>query len=175
MPPRISPPSAYDQTQLAELAKSPHRSDGEPLNVFATLSHRPELMRRVNALGGYFPRSSELDDRTRELAILRVAGTLGCPYELHHHRPLGIRAGLTEAELQAAVDASSAHTWPAADRTILALTDALIARTPIDDAAWAALDGVLDDGQRLELLVLVGFYGLIAGVVNIVGVELDPL
>ena len=76
--------------------------------MFTTLAHRPELLRRVNALGGYFPRSSELDFRTRELAILRVAGTLGSDYELHHHRPQGIEAGLTEAEVPAAVDAASA-------------------------------------------------------------------
>jgi 4-carboxymuconolactone decarboxylase len=174
MPPRISPPSSYDQTQLAELAKAPHRPDGEPLNVFATLAHRPELMRRVNALGGYFPRSSELGFRTRELAILRVAGTLGCEYELHHHRPQGIQAGLTETEVRAAADPSSGHGWAAPDRKILDLTDALIAHAPIDDATWAALDGVLDGGQRIELLVLVGFYAMLAGVLNTLGVEPDP-
>jgi 4-carboxymuconolactone decarboxylase len=175
MPPRISPPSAYDATQLAELAKAPHRPDGEPLNAFATLAHRPELMRRVNALGGYFPRSSELPVRTREIAILRVAGTLECAYELHHHGALAAEAGLTGDEVRAAADASIAHPWTASERQILELTDALIAHTPIDDVTWAALEGVLDDGQRLELMILVGFYAMLATVFNTVGVELDPL
>jgi 4-carboxymuconolactone decarboxylase len=175
MPPRISPPGVYDETQLAELAKAPHRPDGEPLNAFATLAHRPELMRRVNALGGYFPRSSQLPVRTREIAILRVAGTLDCAYELHHHGALALQAGLTQAEVQAAADAAIAHAWTAPERQILELTDALTAHTPVDDATWVALDGVLDDGQRLELLVLVGFYAMLAGVFNAVGVELDPL
>ena len=175
MPPRISPPSAYDETQLAELAKAPQRPDGKALNAFATLAHRPELMRRVNALGGYFPRSSRLPVRTREIAILRVAGTLDCPYELHHHGALALGAGLTPAEVAAAADAAIAQPWTASELQILELTDALIAHAPVDDAAWAALDGVLDDGQRLELMILVGFYAMLATVFNTVGVELDPL
>ena len=175
MPPRISPPGAYDATQLAELAKAPHRPDGEPLNAFATLAHRPELMRRVNALGGYFPRSSQLPVRTREIAILRVAGTFECAYELHHHGALAIQSGLTRDEVRAAADPASAHPWAMPERQILELTDAVIAHAPVDDASWAALDGVLDDGQRLELMVLVGFYAMLAGVFNTVGVELDPL
>jgi 4-carboxymuconolactone decarboxylase len=175
MPPRVSPPSPYDATQLAELAKAPRRPDGEPLNAFATLAHRPELMRRVNALGGYFPRSSQLSVRTREIAILRVAGTFKCAYELHHHGALALEAGLTQAEVGAAADAAIAHPWSPSDRQILELTDAVIAHAPVDDVSWAALDGVLDDGQRLELMILVGFYAMLAGVFNTVGVELDPL
>ena len=77
--------------------------------------------------------------------------------------------------MRAAANAGSDHPWATSDGQILELTDALIAHAPVDDAAWAALDGVLDDGQRLELMILVGFYAMLATMFNTVGVELDPL
>src|ERR1700733_3752610 len=101
MAPRIPLPEPLDEAQLAELAKAPHTPAGASLNLFATLAHDPRLLRRVNALGGYFAVRGHLDGRTRELAILRTAGTLGCDYELLHHRALGERLGLTAAEVAA--------------------------------------------------------------------------
>lgn len=143
------------------------------MNLFATLLHEPQLMRRVSALGGFFQTEGRLAGRTRELAILRTAGSLGCEYELSHHRPAGARVGLTAEEIAACVDPNVEHDWDAADRAVLEFVDELLDRHAVTDACWSGLDGVLDDGQRLELLVLVGFYAMLAGVLNAVGVELD--
>lgn len=54
MPPRIQPVEDPDAEQSALLAKTLAGPDGQPLNIFRILVHRPELMKRVNALGGYF-------------------------------------------------------------------------------------------------------------------------
>jgi 4-carboxymuconolactone decarboxylase len=173
VPPRIAIPSQFDAEQLAQLAKSPRTSSGQPLNLFATLAHQPELMRRVNALGGFFPTRGRLEGRTRELAILRTAGSLGCAYELSHHRSAGERAGLTVQEVAAAGDAGVEHDWARADLALLEFVDELLARHTVAEARWSGLNGGLDDAQRLELLVLVGFYAMLAGLLNAVGVELD--
>jgi 4-carboxymuconolactone decarboxylase len=176
MPPRIPLPDPLDEAQLAELAKAPHTPSGAPLNLFATLAHDPRLLRRVNALGGYFPTRGHLDGRTRELAILRTAGTFGCDYELLHHRALGERLGLTADEVAALVagdGGAEVHPWSATDRALLDCIDELLARHTVSEARWVALDGILDDLQRLELLMIVGFYAMLAGMLNAVGVELD--
>lgn len=171
--PRIAIPSEFDDEQLAQLAKSPLMPSGQPLNLFATLAHEPQLLRRVNALGGYFVSRGRLDGRTRELAILRTAGSLGSEYELSHHRAAGERAGLSAEEIVAVAQPGMEHDWASTDRALLELVDELLARHTVTDVGWSGLDGVLDDGQRLELLVLVGFYAMIAGVLNAVGVEPD--
>jgi len=172
---RIPLPAEFDDDQVRELAKSPVRRDGRPLNLFATLVRRPQLMRRVNALGGYFPRQGRLDGRTRELAVLRTAGSLGSEYELLHHRPTGERLGLTTAEVDAAADRALSHPWSPGDRALLEFTDAVLSQQPVSDECWAALDGRLDDDQRLELLILIGFYAMLARMLSVVGVELDPV
>lgn len=174
MAPRIPLPEQLDDEQLAELVKSPRRHDGQPLNLFATLVRLPQLMRRVNALGGYFPTRGTLDGRTRELVILRTAGLLRCEYELLHHRSEGERRGLTTAEVNAAADPELSHPWAPEDRALLGFTEEVVSRRPVSEECWSALDGVLDDDQRLELLILIGFYTMVAGMLTTVGVELDP-
>jgi AhpD family alkylhydroperoxidase len=173
MTPRIHPVSEPDEEQTARLAKTPIDKDGDPLNVFATLAHRPRLMTRVNSLGSCLMFDSPILWRERELVILRTAATIACDYELTHHRSLGSAAGLTDAEIESAVRGDHDHPWSTADRVLLDAADELLDRADLDDATWAALDGILDEEQRIELIVLVGFYRMLGGALNSLRVEVD--
>jgi 4-carboxymuconolactone decarboxylase len=173
-PPRIAPVTEPDEDQLARLAKAPRTRYGAPLGLFATLAHRPRLMTRLNALGGALMFDSSIAARERELVILRTAGRSGCVYEIAHHRALGERAGLTRAEVDAAVDAAMVHEWTDADRAVLRVVDEVTFSADVSDAGWAGLDGVLEPPQRLELLALVGFYRMLAGILNGARVVVDP-
>lgn len=175
MNPRLDPPERFDDAQRAELAKAPTRPDGRPLNVFATLAHDPRLLRRVNALGGYFPRHGRLDARTRELAILRTAARIGCAYETHHHAGPGRRAGLTADELAALAQTGADHPWGTRDAALLVFVDTLVTQHAVSDAGWHGLDGHLGELERIELLMLVGFYVMLGGMLSTVRVEPDPL
>lgn len=173
MQPRIRPVSDPDEDQIARLAKTPLDEDDAPLNVFATLAHRPRLMARVNALGSCLMFKSLIPGRERELVILRTAATIGCDYELTHHRSLAAASGLTDAEIESAVRGGGDHRWPDADQALLDATDELLDRADLDDSTWNALDGFLDEPQRIELIVLVGFYRMLGGALNSLRVEVD--
>lgn len=175
MSPRISPVSDPDEDVRNRLAKTPLGDDGRPLNLFATLAHRPRLMSRVNALGGSLMFSSSIAARERELVILRTASLGGCGYEIHHHRGLAAAAGLQPAEIEAAIDPSLDHAWSSDDQALLAVVEQIDARADVDDAGWEALEGVFDEPQRIDLLVLIGFYRLLAGALNGARVEVDDL
>jgi hypothetical protein len=43
----------------------------------------------------------------------------------------------------------------------------------VSDTAWHALDGHLDEEQRMELVVLVGFYALFSGLTRTLRVDDD--
>jgi AhpD family alkylhydroperoxidase len=174
MTPRIAPVADPDDDQRARLAKTPHTEQGRPVNLFATLAHRPRLMARVNALGGCLALDCELRARERELVILRAAANAGCSYEIGHHRISGRRAGLTAEETEAAVSPGSEHHWSTSDRVLLNVVDELAESADVSDASWEALDGELDQGSRIDLLILAGFYRMIAGFLNGARVELDP-
>lgn len=182
---RIAPVADPDAEQAAALAKALPRADGSPLNVFATLAHAPRLLRRVNALGGYFAVHGRTSARDRELVVLRVAGRTGSAYEAAHHRAIGAAAGLTPAEVGAALGGDeaapdgapqpAAHPWAPADAALLRATDELVAERTVSDATWAELSATRDTAELLELLVLAGFYAMLAGVIDAAGIALDLL
>ncbi|MGE2832560.1 carboxymuconolactone decarboxylase family protein [Mycobacterium sp. SMC-4] len=172
--PRIEPVREPDEEQRQALSKTLHAPDGTPVNVFATLAHQPQLMRRVNALGGYFMVHGSIPLRERELVILRVAGTCDSAYEEGQHRWIaGEKAGLSAAEIDAALDPGTSHTWSAEDASLLAFVDELLSTGGVSDSTWASLES-WGDVKRTELLVLVGFYQMLALVIKGIGVELDP-
>jgi AhpD family alkylhydroperoxidase len=164
--PRIAPVTDPDADLLGRLAAAPSGADGRPLNLFGTLAHRPRLLSLVNALGGRLMFDALLSDRERELVILRTAAHARCAYEIGAHRALGATAGLDAAEIASALEPGSAHPWAAADGALLRVADEVATGADVGDEAWAALDGVLDDAGRVELLVLIGFYRMLAGLLN---------
>jgi 4-carboxymuconolactone decarboxylase len=171
--PILEPLDELDPNQAALLAKSLPGPDGEPLNVFRTLVRVPELMRRINAMGGYFFVAGQLSVRDRELVILRTAAYAGSNYEVGQHRWLGAEAGLSMGEIAAALDPASPFVWPERERRLLGFVDELLEGDTVSSKTWHHLAPEFSETERLELLVLVGYYRMLAGVLNTVGVELD--
>lgn len=172
-PPRIPPVGEVDDVQREALGKTLAGPDGRPLNIFATLAHRPKLLRRVNSLGGYFAVHGSVPVREREIVILRTAAGVRSPYVTAHHRRLGRDAGLRPEEIEAATDPALAHPWSPGDRALLRLADELLAEDTVSDATWDALAEPWGDGGRLELLMLVGHYRMLGGLLNAVRVQVD--
>lgn len=172
--PRIEPVTNPNEEQRQSLSKTMHAPDGTPVNVFATLAHQPQLMRRVNALGGYFMAHGSIALRDRELVILRVAGTCNGTYEEGQHRWIGAeKAGLSAGEIEAAIDAEQPHSWSGGDAQLLVFVDEVLASGTVSDPTWLTLEP-WGDIKRTELLVLIGFYQMLAIVTNALGVDLDP-
>lgn len=173
MTPRLTPPARLDELQREALARTVPGSDGNPLNVFATLAHRPRLLRHLSALGGYFPLHSNLTTRDRELVTLRVAVRCRAAYVEAHHRVIAARDGVPDEEIAAAADPTAAQPWDRRDAALLRFADELVEDHVVSDATWDALDGHLDDEQRMELLVLVGFYALFSGLTTTLRIDED--
>ena len=173
--PRISPVEDPTEEQRDLLAKTLVPSRPEPLNVFKTLVRHPHLMKRINALGGLFMAHPSVGARERELAILRVAWRTRSVYEFGQHQLLGAMAGVTTDEIRRIAKADLDDDWADADQVLLECTDELIAEHTLADRSWRALGQVQnwDDLQLVEFVALVGFYAMLAGVLNSAGVELD--
>ena len=165
--PRLAPIEKPTEEQEELLSKTLTRN-GRALRVFRTLAHHPRLLKRFNAMGGLFM-TGELDGRHRELVILRVAVRTGSDYEFAQHVLLGRKAGLTDEEIVAtgAVDLDG---WPEEDRLLLTLADELLDHDQLSQATWTALEKRFDTQQLLELLLLPGFYRMLAGALNSLGV-----
>ena len=170
MAPRIAPVRDPDR-ETADLLAKTLVGDGPPLNVFTTLARHPRLLKRFNVLGGFFLTRGSLPARDREIIVLRSAWRSGSEYEFGQHVLIGRRSGLTDAEIDAL--ATERADWPAHDAALVAVADEVDRDAVVSSATWEALLASYDEQQLIEVVLLAGFYRMLAGLLNTVGVERD--
>jgi 4-carboxymuconolactone decarboxylase len=94
-------------------------------------------------------------------------------YEFGQHRVLGARAGLTEGEIVRVTEAQIDDGWPKRERTLLLVTDQLVAEHRLDDALWNALLTDWSLRQTMDIAFTVGQYVLVSMALNTFQVPLD--
>jgi 4-carboxymuconolactone decarboxylase len=173
-PPRLEPRRADDDPRLAELFdKGLTGPDGRPLNIFGTLAHHPDLLRRWLVFASHVLAKSTLTPRDRELLILRTGWNCRSRYEFAQHVVIGRAAGLTDDEIHATTIGPLAEGWSDHDRLLLVAADELHASSSLGDATWDGLRGELSVEQVLDVIATVGNYHLVAMFLNATRVALD--
>jgi len=167
----IDPSEAPDPDLVDVLAKTSAAFDGRPLNIFGTLAHQPKLLKRFNALGGAFLAHGLVPAREREIVILRVGANCRSVYEFGQHTLIGRAAGLTDEEIAALATTRAGGRWSADDEVLIALADEICSDDCAGDATFAALRRRWNDAELVELVALVGFYRMVSGFLNTMGVE----
>jgi 4-carboxymuconolactone decarboxylase len=169
--PRIEPVHA-PTGELEQILAVGWQHNGKPLNAAATLAHHPRLLKRFTVFTGLFLSHSGLPDRDRELITLRTSHRCGLDYYIAHHVQPALAAGLTHEEIRGTCD--EAFEWGGHDRVVIAAADELVAGATLSDATWDQLAAVYGPDQLAVVLLLPGFYRMLAGFVNTIGVELEP-
>jgi 4-carboxymuconolactone decarboxylase len=172
--PRIQPLSdaAASPEQREQLEKN--RIDGKVYNIFRTLAHHPDLLRRWTVFAGHVLRKSTLPERDREIAILRVGWLCAAEYEWGQHVLIGLRAGLDDDDLRHIAEGPDAEGLSERDSLLLQATDELVRDARISEDTWGALEVLYDTKQLLDLVFLVGQYHLVSMALNTLEVERDP-
>lgn len=70
-----------------------------PLNIFRVIANAPASLKPFVDYGMSVLFQSELDPRSREIAVLRVAHVTRSRYEWHQHVTVARRAGVTDEEI----------------------------------------------------------------------------
>ncbi|MGO9559376.1 MAG: carboxymuconolactone decarboxylase family protein [Acidimicrobiales bacterium] len=149
---------------------------GDPPHIFSTLGRHRRLLRAWLPFAGTMLMRTRLPRTDVELVVLRTACNCASPYEWAQHVSLARRSGL-HAEVIAAVPGWTAEgggsTLTARQRILLAATDDLNGRRVVTTDNWKPLAYELDEGELIELCMLVGHYEMVAMTLNSLGVEPD--
>jgi 4-carboxymuconolactone decarboxylase len=173
-PPRIEPvPSDQWDERLTRLLSTAPGGTEEPMHLFTTLAHQPELFRRWLGFGGALL-AGRLPGRLRELVILRTAYRFDAPYEWAHHIELAEAQGISGAEVAALGGDLSVLDWDPFERAALAAVDETKDAGAVTDATWSVLAGRLDRADLVELVMLVGHYVLLSTVLRSLRLPLEP-
>jgi 4-carboxymuconolactone decarboxylase len=173
-PPRIEPvPSDQWDERLTRLLTAAPGGAEEPMHLFTTLAHQPELFRRWLGFGGALL-AGRLPGRLRELVILRTAFRFDAPYEWAHHIDLAEAQGISRAEVAAVGGDLDVLDWDPFERAALAAVDETKDTGAVSDGTWAVLAQRLERGDLIELVMLVGHYLMLSTVLRSLRLPLEP-
>lgn len=145
-----------------------------PLNVFRTLAHAETCLRPALRLGGAILGAQQLDPLLRELAILHVACRTGAEYEWIQHADIARAVGASDEQVAAVRDAElQAACFDDRARLVLRFADELLAGDAVSETTFAAMVQATSAREAVELLLAVGYYRLLAGVMRSVDIDLD--
>ena len=147
--------------------------DGPLLNIFRTLAHHPDLMKRWLVFGNHILGKNTLDPRERELAILRIGWLCKAEYEWGQHVEISRNLGMSDDEIERVAAGPDAPGWDPFDATLLRAVDELHADAMITDPTWKALSERYGTEQLMDLVFTVGQYNLVSMALNTFGVQLD--
>ena len=173
--PRIAPGGWREVGPFVALfARAAGRVQGtEPPAVFLTLGRHRRLFWGWLHFAGRLMPGGRLSRRESELVILRVASRRGSSYELTQHRRLGRRAGLSAVEVAAIEEGGAGASFSPREQLLLRAADELLATDDLTDALWSELGDRFDDRERIEVVMLVGHYAMLATALHALRVQPD--
>lgn len=141
-------------------------SRGRIVAPFAVLLNSPDLAGRVADVGAYIRFESELSDRDRELAILTTAREQACAFEWAAHVPIATDAGVEETAIEAIEARRDGEDLDPAASDLIAFCRELLAENRVSASTYESVHTRLGDRGVVELVATVGYYSMIACVLN---------
>lgn len=170
LPPVIDPPPHVVELYERAGLRAP---DGTPLNIFATLAHHPDLLRRWLVFAAHVLAKNTLPARDRELLILRTGARCASQYEFSQHAQIALRCDISADEVHRTKLPIDEGAWTPHDAALLRAADELHDVSCISDTTWATLAERYSTEQLLDVVFTVGNYHIVAMALNTCGVELD--
>ena len=135
---------------------------GRLLGPFAVMLLTPEVGDAMQQVGAKIRFATALSARERELGILAVAGALRSDFERLAHEPAALRAGLTQAQVNAVLSGQVPDGLAGDEALACRLAQVMTAGRTLPDDDYEAGLAALGERRLAELTWLVGYYSALA-------------
>src|ERR1700761_7141097 len=158
---RIEPATlgTSEKSRAVEDAILKSRGDISPL--YRILLNSPAVCAGWEQLLTAIRQKTSLSPRLRELVILRIAVLNRAEYEFTAHAPIALKAGMTEAELDA-LQMGDASLLTDMDRLVLDYTDAMTTDIQVPDALFARVKTHFDPEGLVDLTATIAAYNMVS-------------
>ena len=136
---------------------------------FIPLLRSPELMDRLQRVGEYLRFDSALPPRASELAIAITAHHVRNDFEWAVHRPLAVRAGVSEEVMRAIADGQRPAHLEADDVRVHDFVLELLRTHFVGDETYAAVRERFGERGVVDLVAMVGYFVTVSLVMNVAG------
>lgn len=147
---------------------------GKLLNVYQSLAHAPEGLRRMAGVGQYLRFEAGLPPRLRELVTQATAAVNRSQYEWTQHVPLARAAGVTDAEMDALAKGQVPAGLSPPERAAVVYAQELARARAVSDPAFAELRRHFEPRVLTDLTILVAYYTALGMCLQALEVDLEP-
>lgn len=145
---------------------------GKVLNLYAMLLNSPPVAEGwLNYLTAIRQKAA-LPAKIRELMIIRVAVLNGADYEYAQHVPFALKAGCTQAQLDA-LKQGDLRSFSDAERAALAYCDAMTREIHVSDATFDALRPHFNAQAIVEITATVAAYNMVSRFLEALRIDHD--
>ena len=180
---RLTPPGLDPEQMLVydEIANGRRASgggfplreaDGSLVGPFNTMLVAPHVGLHLQRLGSAIRYETSLPASGRELAILLCARATRSEFEWYAHAPLALAAGVPPSVVESLRTGGSVVLDDPVDRAVVDVATHILASGDVPDPVYKAASTVLTDVQLVEVAVLVGYYRLLSGLLQVFRVPL---
>lgn len=156
--------NATQKAAAAELTAGPRKGVKGP---FIALMRSPELLARLQKVGEFLRFQSSLSARASEFATLIVAREWTQQFEWAVHVPLALKAGTSQAAIDALREGRRPPALDAEEQTIYDFTTELMHKRGVSEAIYREAVDRLGEAGVVELTGLVGYFVLVSMVLNV--------
>lgn len=149
---------------VAEIVSGPR---GHLVGPFIPLMRSPEFMSRLQKTGEYLRFNSAFEPRLSELAILITARAWSQNFEWYAHRPIGEKAGLKPAIVDAIAAGRRPEGMATDEAVIYDFLDELLRNKTVSDATYARAKEAFGERGVIDLIGIHGYYSLLAMILNV--------
>ena len=143
------------------------------LNVLRMTANAQTIFKQRSRLSNALLNDIELDHKLREIAILRTAKDCHSVYEWTQHVPAAKHVGVTDEQIAAIENWKAAACFNELERLVLQFTDEVNANVKASRATLEALKKHLGPAEIVELILSIGFWGMVARLLETTEVDLE--
>jgi 4-carboxymuconolactone decarboxylase len=139
---------------------------GQVRGPHSILLHSPAMDEHALKLGNYFRYNSVVKSPEKELAIITGVRERDALYVWAAQVAAGRRAGLREEAIRVVKERGDVSSLEPHEAEIVTYVRQLVRNNRVDQAAFDALKKRYGEQWLIEMTVVVGYYGMLGGVVN---------
>ena len=145
------------------------------VRIFEMIAHADTCLKPVMKLGGAILGKTKLDPLLRELCLLHAVKLEGGMYEYVQHVPVTLELGGSRAQIDA-IEAGdeTAACFSELEKSALKLTREVVVNVRASDETLEAARPHLSEREIVELILMAGYYIMLARITETLGVEEDP-
>ena len=157
--------------ETAELADRIVKERGSVLHLYAMLLHSAPVAEGWLRFLTAIRQQCALPAALRELVIIEVAQLNGAPYEAEQHVPIGLREGLSRAQLDALPNWRGTGLFDARQEAALAYCDSMTREIHVGDEVFAAVRAQFAPQLIVELTATIGAYNMVSRFLQALGIH----